>query len=150
MDYHHGNGTQDIFYDRDDVQFISLHADPASDYPYFLGYADETGERQGRRLQHQLSAAAWHGMAEVERGAGKRLLAGRTFAPDVLIVSLGVDTYKDDPISGFKLESEHYLRIGERIASLKLPTVYLMEGGYAIDAIGVNIVNTLSGHLGRS
>ena len=65
------------------------------------------------------------------------------------MVSLGVDTYKDDPISSFKLESEHYLRVGERIAQLKKPTVYLMEGGYAIDAIGVNVVNTLAGHLAR-
>ena len=72
------------------------------------------------------------------------------FGPDALVVSLGVDTYKDDPISSFKLESEHYLRVGERIARLKKPTVYLMEGGYAIDAIGVNVVNTLAGHLGRA
>ena len=150
MDYHHGNGTQDIFYDRNDVQFLSIHADPAIDYPYFLGYADETGSGQGvgfnvnYPLPHGTEWSKWNAALE---DACVRVAA---FGPDVVVVSLGVDTYKDDPISSFKLESEHYLRVGERIARLKKPTVYLMEGGYAIDAIGVNVVNTLAGHLGRA
>ena len=149
VDYHHGNGTQDIFYDRDDVQFISIHADPASDYPYFLGYADETGEGAGVgfNVNYPLPRGTeWGKWSEALESACKRLQA---FKPDILVVSLGVDTFKEDPISEFKLESEHYLRIGERIARLKLPTVYLMEGGYAIDEIGTNVVNTLAGHMGR-
>ena len=149
VDYHHGNGTQDIFYERNDVQFISLHADPASDYPYFLGYADETGAGAGAGFNINYPMARgtqWGEWSEALESACARLQA---FKPDVLVVSLGVDTFKDDPISAFKLESEHYLRIGERIAKLGLPTVYVMEGGYAIDAIGVNVTNVLSGHIGR-
>ncbi len=149
VDYHHGNGTQDIFYDRNDVQFISIHADPATDYPYFLGYADETGQGagEGYTINYPLpQGTGWDKWGEALESALKRV---QSFKPDMLVISLGVDTFKDDPISAFKLESEHYLRIGERIASLKLPTVYLMEGGYAIEAIGTNVVNTLSGHLGQ-
>lgn len=149
VDYHHGNGTQDIFYDRDDVQYVSIHADPANDYPYFLGYADETGAGKGEGLNINYPlprGTGWDTWSEALESGCEKI---QGFKPDVLIISLGVDTFKDDPISSFKLESEHYLRIGARIASLKLPTVYLLEGGYAIDAIGVNVVNTLSGHLGR-
>ena len=149
IDYHHGNGTQDIFYHRDDVQFVSIHADPASDYPYFLGYADETGAAKGEgfNINYPLPRhTEWGRWREALNEACTHIAA---FKPDALIVSLGVDTYKDDPISSFRLESEHYLRVGDRIARLKLPTVYLLEGGYAIDAIGVNVVNTLLGHLGN-
>ncbi len=132
MDYHHGNGTQDIFYDRNDVQFISIHADPASDYPYFLGYADETGEGKGEgfNINYPLPrGTAWDKWSEALESACSKVQA---FKPDALIVSLGVDTYKDDPISSFRLESEHYLRIGARIASLNLPD-RVPDGGWLRD-----------------
>ncbi|MDQ4172185.1 histone deacetylase family protein, partial [Pseudomonas aeruginosa] len=72
------------------------------------------------------------------------------YAPDALVISLGVDTYKEDPISQFKLDSPDYLRMGERIARLGLPTLFIMEGGYAVEAIGINAVNVLQGYEGAA
>lgn len=146
VDYHHGNGTQDIFHARSDVQFISIHADPATDFPYFLGYADETGVDSG--LGHTVNLPLPRGVRWAEWSEAFRTACAhvRDFAPDVLVVSLGVDTFKGDPLSAFQLESEDFPQIGAGIAALHLPTVYIMEGGYAIDEIGVNVVNVLGGH----
>ena len=145
IDYHHGNGTQEIFYARDDVLVVNLHGDPVFEYPFFLGHASETGAGagQGFNLNLPLPAGttfdAWLAALEV---ACTRVVR---FAPDALVVSLGVDTFKDDPISQFRLDSEDYLRVGQRIAALGLKTLFVMEGGYAVDAIGVNAVNVLAG-----
>ncbi len=146
IDYHHGNGTQSIFYSRGDVLFVSIHGDPTEEFPYFLGYADETGEGkgEGQNVNYPLpwgtEAATWLDALE----DGSRRIS--EFAPDALVVSLGLDTYKDDPISHFRLASDDYLEIGSRIARLELPTVFVLEGGYAIAALGVNAVNVLSGY----
>ncbi len=148
VDYHHGNGTQAIFYDRPDVLFLSLHADPRQEFPYFLGHADETGAGAGEGcnvnypLPWGTGFAAW---AEALEDALRRVAA---FAPDVLLVSLGVDTFKDDPISRFKLESPDFGACGARIAALGLPTLFVMEGGYAVEQVGVNAVNVLTGFEG--
>ena len=145
VDYHHGNGTQAIFYDRDDLLFVSLHGHPDQEYPYFAGYADETGA--GRGEGHNLNLPMRWGTAWADYGAALEsgLARIRDYSPDLLLVSLGVDTYKDDPISHFALEHEDYLRIGAAIAGLRLPTLFVMEGGYAVAEIGVNVVNTLTG-----
>jgi acetoin utilization deacetylase AcuC-like enzyme len=148
VDYHHGNGTQDIFYRRGDVLFVSLHADPTQEYPYYLGYADETGAGAGEGANLNLPmpfGTAWDRYAEALAQARSRLA---DFAPDVLVVSLGADTFKDDPISKFKLESEDFSRMGEAIGRLGLPTLIVMEGGYAVEALGVNVVNFLSAFEG--
>jgi acetoin utilization deacetylase AcuC-like enzyme len=145
IDYHHGNGTQAIFYDRADVLFASLHGHPEQEYPYFLGYADETGEAAGEGFNLNLPMpwgtdfTVWS--AALEQACG-RIAA---FAPDALVVSLGVDTFERDPISRFRLKSEDYPRIGARIAALAVPTLFVMEGGYAVAEIGVNAVNVLTG-----
>jgi acetoin utilization deacetylase AcuC-like enzyme len=145
LDYHHGNGTQSIFYQRDDVLFVSIHADPRSDYPFYLGHADETGAGKGAGHNLNLplpagsSSAAWFAALET---ACLRLAS---YAPDALVVSLGVDTYAGDPLSTFKLQSGDFLRVGERIAYLGLPTAFILEGGYALKQIGVNVVNVLEG-----
>jgi acetoin utilization deacetylase AcuC-like enzyme len=145
VDYHHGNGTQSIFYSRGDVLFVSIHGDPLDEFPYFLGYADETGEGAGAgaNVNYPLpwGTETWKWLEVLGEGT-KRIAA---FAPDALVVSLGLDTYKEDPISHFLLESEDYLEIGRRIARLRLPTVFVLEGGYALDALGVNAVNVLQG-----
>jgi acetoin utilization deacetylase AcuC-like enzyme len=148
VDFHHGNGTQDIFYKRKDVLFLSLHGRPEDAYPYFLGYADEKGEGEGEGFNVNYpmppgtAYAVWSRALE---DAGKRI---KNYGPDALIVSLGVDTFKDDPISFFKLTSEDFKAYGARIEKLKLPTLFVMEGGYAIEAIGINTVNVLEGFLG--
>jgi acetoin utilization deacetylase AcuC-like enzyme len=145
VDYHHGNGTQDIFYDRDDVLFLSIHADPAVDYPFFLGYADETGAGKGEgfnvnyALPHGTEYAVWS--AALDDALNKI----RAYAPDFVIVSLGVDTFKGDPISKFRLESDHFLDMGARIAGLNMPTMFVMEGGYAVSEVGLNATNVLAG-----
>jgi len=149
VDYHHGNGTQAIFYDRPDVFFLSLHGHPAQEYPYFLGYADEKGEGPGEGFNANYPlrwGTAWAAYGEALDHATGRI---RDYGPDAIIVSLGVDTFKADPISKFKLESEDYFRIGAAIAGLGRPTLFVMEGGYAVEEIGVNAVNVLLGFEGR-
>lgn len=145
VDYHHGNGTQTIFYARDDVLTVSLHGDPMTEYPFFLGHADERGEGAGLGCNLNLplprgtSADTWFATLD------HALQAALRFQPDALVVPLGVDTFEGDPISGFQLRSSDYLRLGERLARLGLPTVFTMEGGYAVAEVGTNVVNVLQG-----
>ncbi|WYK06650.1 histone deacetylase family protein [Cereibacter sphaeroides f. sp. denitrificans] len=146
IDYHHGNGTQDIFYDRGDVLTVSVHADPVQDYPYYVGFADETGEGQGAGANLNLPLPWGADFASYRRALAEGLARIRAFAPDRLVVSLGVDTFTDDPISHFRLESGDYPRIGAMIAALGLPTLFVLEGGYAIEAIGENVVQLLKGY----
>lgn len=147
IDYHHGNGTQAIFYDRPDVFFASIHGDPRTEYPFYLGHADETGvgAGQGANLNIPLprgtdfvrwSAALEHSLQAIQR-----------FGADALVVSLGMDTFEGDPISGFTLQSADYLRVGQRLAAAGLPTVLVFEGGYAVAEVGVNAVNVLEAFL---
>jgi acetoin utilization deacetylase AcuC-like enzyme len=148
VDFHHGNGTQDIFYERADVLFVSLHADPKDDFPYFSGYADETGGNAGTGFTLNLplptgtSFAAWQDALRIA------LARIETFKPDALIVSLGVDTFVSDPISSFRLSSADFATYGRMIGALGLPTLFVLEGGYAVEEIGVNVVNVLTGFEG--
>ena len=139
VDYHHGNGTQDIFVGRDDVFFASIHADPSTDYPFFWGHADESG---GNFLNLPLPRGTeWSGYAPALTQALDRL---EKAAPDLLIVSYGADTHEADPISHFKLKTSDYAPMARRIASLGLPTLIVMEGGYAVEALGKNVAEFLS------
>ncbi|MEM1049209.1 MAG: histone deacetylase family protein [Pseudomonadota bacterium] len=148
VDFHHGNGTQEIFYSRNDVLFASLHGDPLDAFPYYLGGADETGSGpgEGYTLNYPLPPKtrfdAWR--AALVDALGRI----QSYGPDVLIVSLGVDTFKQDPISFFLLESADFRTYGADIARLGLPTLFVMEGGYAVEEIGINTVNVLEGFLG--
>ena len=145
IDFHHGNGTQSLFYDRADVMFASLHGAPQEAYPYFLGYQDETGRGagEGTNLNYPMTAGTGYG---VWAGALDDAIARITdWGAEALVVSLGVDAFKDDPISFFKLDSDDFTDAGRRIGRMKLPTVFCMEGGYAIEAVGVNTVNVLEG-----
>ncbi|WP_366657348.1 histone deacetylase family protein [Fodinicurvata sp. EGI_FJ10296] len=148
VDYHHGNGTQAIFYDRGDVQVVSIHADPMEEYPYFLGHADERGVGAGEGANLNLPLPFGTDYARFGEALDTACAAVADFGPDVVVLSLGADTYKDDPISKFKLESDDFNRIGERIAGLALPTHFVMEGGYAVDALGVNVCNVLTAFEG--
>ena len=147
VDFHHGNGTQDIFYQRDDVTFLSLHGAPEDAFPHFLGYADETGAGKGDGFNFNYPlppGTVYKDWLKALQDALKKISA---LSPDVLIISLGVDTYKDDPISFFKLESEDFNHYGKAIAAMNLPTLFVMEGGYAVEEIGINTVNVLTGFL---
>lgn len=145
VDYHHGNGTQAIFYDRADVQFVSLHGDPTTEYPFFLGYADETGEGAGEGFNVNYPLAWGTGFDLWGAALQDACAKVAAYRPDAVVVSLGVDTFEKDPISHFRLKTPDFLEIGRRIAGLGLPTVFLMEGGYAVAEIGVNAVNVLTG-----
>ena len=145
VDVHHGNGTQDIFYARDDILFISLHGAPEYTYPYFLGYKDEkgVGKGEGYNVNYPIAPGGKYDVwGAALKDACRKIKA---YKPDVLVVSLGVDTYKNDPISPLKLESEDFLTYGSVMAKLNLPTLIVMEGGYAVQQIGINTVNVLEG-----
>src|SRR3569833_1145371 len=140
VDYHHGNGTQDIFAGRDDVFFASIHADPSTDYPFFWGHADESG---GNILNLPLPRGTdWSGYAPALTHALDWI---EKAAPDLLIVSYGADTHEADPISHFNLKTSDYAPMARRIAALGIPTLIVMEGGYAVDALGANVAEFLSG-----
>jgi acetoin utilization deacetylase AcuC-like enzyme len=143
VDYHHGNGTQAIFYERADVFFASIHGDPRTEYPFFLGHADECGQGAGLGFNLNLPLPRGSDYARWSEALELALEAIAEYGAQALVVSLGVDTFAGDPISGFALQSQDYLRMGERIAHAGLPTVLVFEGGYAVDAVGVNVANVL-------
>ena len=145
VDYHHGNGTQQIFYDRDDVQYVSLHGDPARAYPYSIGFADETGT--GRGLGHNTNypmppRADDDLYVSTLATACERI---ERFAPSLLIVSLGLDTYITDPICDLAVTTDGMRRSGAVVRQLGLPTVVLQEGGYDVGALGANVHAWLTG-----
>ncbi|HTT10314.1 MAG TPA: histone deacetylase family protein [Burkholderiaceae bacterium] len=143
VDYHHGNGTQSIFYERADVLVLSIHGDPRTEYPYYLGHADETGRGAGAGFNYNYplpagsSSAVWF---EALEAACNRI---RAFAPDALVLSLGVDTYLRDPLSKFRLDAPDFLTLGNRVAALGRPTLFLLEGGYVVAEMGTNVVAVL-------
>ncbi|MDP2096155.1 MAG: histone deacetylase family protein, partial [Hydrogenophaga sp.] len=145
VDYHHGNGTQTIFYERADVLTVSIHGDPATEYPFFLGHADERGAGAGEGFNLNLPLPRGSNFATWRAALGQALNAVATFKADVLVVPMGLDTFEGDPISGFTLQSADYFAVGEALASAGLPTVFTFEGGYAVDAVGTNAVNLLEG-----
>jgi acetoin utilization deacetylase AcuC-like enzyme len=145
VDYHHGNGTQDIFYARGDVGFVSIHADPATDYPFYWGYADECGIGEGKGATRNLPLQRGAGI-DIYRAALEDALATiASWDARFLIVSFGADTFEGDPICHFKLGSDCYRGLGERIAAAGFPTVIVMEGGYAVEALGTNVTEFLGG-----
>ncbi|HEX3808121.1 MAG TPA: histone deacetylase family protein [Rhizomicrobium sp.] len=149
VDYHHGNGTQSIFYKRNDVLFVSIHADPSFAYPHYLGFADERGEGIGEDVNLNLPLPKKTDWTAYSSALDAALARIAKFAPDVLLVSLGLDTFEGDPICRFKISTEDYLRMGERLAAMKLPTLFVFEGGYNIEKLGENTVNVLEGFEGR-
>jgi acetoin utilization deacetylase AcuC-like enzyme len=149
VDYHHGNGTQAIFYDRPDVFFISLHAHPSHSYPYFLGFDDETGIGKGEGYTRNYPLPLGTDWAAYQEVLANALQQIHHYSPDAIVVSLGVDTFEKDPISEFRLTSQDYLAMGKMIGKLDRPTLIVMEGGYAIDEIGVNVMNFLQGFESR-
>jgi acetoin utilization deacetylase AcuC-like enzyme len=145
VDYHHGNGTQQIFYGRDDVAFVSLHGDPARAYPYHTGFADETGAGRGAGSTCNIPLAAGTDDDAYLAALERALAAVDAFDPAVVVVSLGVDTYAGDPMCDLAVTTEGFGRCGEAVAELGRPLVVLQEGGYAADAIGANVASWLVG-----
>ncbi len=143
VDYHCGNGTQDVFYERADVLTISIHADPNVEYPYYWGYVDEIGAGAGLGYHKNFPLEKGADNARYLSALGEALSCIRKFDPTYLVVSAGMDIYTNDPLGTIKVTTEGIRAIGKRIASLGLPTVIVMEGGYNNDALGKNILNFL-------
>ena len=141
IDFHHGNGTQQIFWERGDVLYVSLHGDPGEAYPYYSGFATEHGADAGEGSILNLPLPSGTDGAAYLAALADGLDAIRTFEPDApLVVSLGFDTYHADPICNFALQTDDYARIGSAIAGLEIPAIALQEGGYAVEGLGANAV----------
>jgi acetoin utilization deacetylase AcuC-like enzyme len=147
VDYHHGNGTQQIFWRRGDVLYASLHADPARAYPFFLGHADEVGEGPGRGMNLNLPLPAATGDSEYLAALDRALEAIAATRGSIVVVSLGFDTYRDDPLGDFSLTRAAYEAAGRRVASLGRRLVILQEGGYHLPSLGRNAVAWLRGAM---
>ncbi|KAJ1569253.1 hypothetical protein HK096_003738 [Nowakowskiella sp. JEL0078] len=143
IDYHHGNGTQTLFYDKSNPLYVSLHAAP--DYPYYWGSLNETGKGDGEganvNIPLPLGTQDEEYISALKHVIETKILA---FQPDFLVVSLGLDTFEKDPVGGFFLTSDAYSKIGYLISAIGVRTLFILEGGYAVAELGNNVVNMLS------
>ena len=142
---HHGQGVQEIFYDRSDVLYVSIHGDPTNFYPIVAGFEDERGEAAGEGYNVNLPMP--HGSSEdvfFERlDAAARVLD--RFQPNALVLALGFDIYKDDPQSMVAVTTEGFGKLGRKIGAMKLPTLVVQEGGYHIDTLEANAQSFFDG-----
>ena len=149
VDYHHGNGTQQIFWRRGDVRYVSIHADPDRQYPYFLGRADETGEGGGAGENLNLPLRAGATNDDYLEATDRAIEAIAAVPGSIVVVSLGFDTYGLDPIGDFALTTDVYHEVGRRVAGLGRRLVILQEGGYHRPSLGENARAWLRGAEGR-
>jgi acetoin utilization deacetylase AcuC-like enzyme len=147
VDYHHGNGQQDIFWERSDVLTVSLHGHPAFAYPYFSGFAEERGAGPGEGFNLNLP------LPELVDGAAYRpalehaLERIAAFQPLILIVALGLDPAKGDPTGTWLLTARDFAANGRMIGALGLPTLVVQEGGYRTRTLGLNARSFFEGFL---
>lgn len=135
FDTHHGDGTQAIFYTRDDVFYGSVHTDPSAYYPHFAGYADETGAGPGDGANLNLPLPFGADDAAFQAANERLCEAASAHGAEVLVLSAGWDAHRDDPLSKLAVSTEAYARIGTLFGSRKLPTLIVQEGGYSLDAV---------------
>lgn len=149
IDVHHGNGTQDLFYERDDVLFVSVHATPETYYPFFVGYAHETGRGAGEGYNLNIPLAQSTGDDVWCEAVASALDRVAEFKPDALVVSLGLDAHENDPLKGLQVTFDGFRRAGKMIAAADLPTVLVQEGGYLSPDLTTSLVAYLAGYTGR-
>jgi acetoin utilization deacetylase AcuC-like enzyme len=146
VDLHHGNGTQGIFYARDDVLTVSIHAHPERFYPFFWGYENETGEGRGRGFNRNLPLPRGAGDGEFLDALERAFEAIAAFAPDVLVVALGLDAFEGDPFGGLRVSTQGFGRIGSEIRRhFDGPILAVQEGGYLCDELEFNLAAFLQG-----
>ncbi len=145
VDVHHGNGTQGIFYARPDVYTVSIHADPVAYYPYVWGYAHERGEGPGLGTNLNIPLAIGTGDDGYVQAMDVARKAIESFAPGALVIALGLDPSEHDPLKGLAVTTPGFRRIGQAIARMGLPTVFVQEGGYLSDILGANLTSVLAG-----
>ena len=143
IDFHAGNGTQEIFYDRADVLTVSIHADPETEYPYFHGYAEEIGAGAGIGRHRNFPLPAGTDDARYLTALTEAIQVVRSFQPEFLVVSAGMDIYAEDPLGTFKVTTGGIRDIGARIRDIDRPTLIVMEGGYDLPSLGANVVALL-------
>lgn len=148
MDVHHGNGTQGIFYERDDVFFASVHGDPAQFYPFFAGYESERGRDAGEGFTMNRPLPLGSGDAPFLGALDDLLTVIAGYGPDLLLVSLGLDASKDDPFAALAVTTDGFRRAGAAVAGLGRPLVIVQEGGYLSPVLGRNLVAFLDGAAG--
>ncbi len=147
IDVHHGNGTQDIFYDRADVLTVSIHADPVRFYPFFWGHADERGTGDGGGFNLNIPLARGTSDDVYLQTLAAAIDSIDRFSPDALVVALGLDAYEGDPLQGLAISTVGFGRIGHQIGEMSLPTVIVQEGGYLADELGTNLSSFLEGFM---
>ncbi|MCA9963389.1 MAG: histone deacetylase family protein [Anaerolineales bacterium] len=147
VDYHHGNGTQAIFYGRSDVLFCSLHADPLDEYPNYWGFADEFGEGEGENYNFNYPMPLGTEEPAYLESLKAALAQVRRFAPDALVVSLGLDAFEGDPVGGFRLQTDSFRKIGQMIGEVGVKTAVIQEGGYQLDHLAQNTLAFFHGLL---
>jgi acetoin utilization deacetylase AcuC-like enzyme/GNAT superfamily N-acetyltransferase len=145
VDYHHGNGQQDIFYARNDVLTVSIHGHPSFAYPYFSGYETETGEGEGEGFNINYPLPEARNGAQYRETLARALKRIAAFKPDFLVVALGLDTGRGDPTGSWSLNAEDFEANGTMISALKLPTLVIQEGGYRTRTLGVNVRRFFTG-----
>lgn len=147
IDFHHGNGTQEIFYKDKQVLYISVHGDPREFYPYYTGHSNECGSGLGEGFNFNFPLPRGCDGQEYLRVIDCSVIPLiKKFSPDLLIISAGFDTYKEDPIGAFQLETHHYADLAKRFADLNLPSVIIQEGGYFVDKLGENVSTFLQSY----
>jgi acetoin utilization deacetylase AcuC-like enzyme len=145
VDYHHGNGSQEIFYERPDVLTISIHGHPRFTYPYFSGFRGEKGRGAGRGYNVNMPLPENIGGEEHRRALRDALKRVTRFRPRYLVVPLGLDTAKEDPTGSWTLEATDFEEMGIMIGSLHYPTLIVQEGGYDTRVLGANARGFLTG-----
>ncbi len=145
VDLHHGNGTQDIFWRRCDVWTGSVHVDPADFYPFYWGAADEVGAGAGSGCNHNEPLPLGADGAAFLEALTRLLAAMKRFRPTALVIALGLDAHKDDPLAGMTLETGDFYHLGRQLAQIPLPKVVVQEGGYPTDSLGDNLYAFLQG-----
>ena len=148
IDFHHGNGIQEIFYEDDRVLFISIHGDPRSYFPYFCGFPTELGRGWGEGYNQNIILPDGCDVSQYTECLENTVLpVVENFEPKYLVISAGFDTYHLDPIGKFGLQTGDYAKIAQSFARLKLPTVVIQEGGYFTRDLGSNVASFLSGMM---
>ncbi|MFH1618975.1 MAG: acetylpolyamine amidohydrolase, partial [bacterium] len=148
VDYHHGNGQQDIFYDSPDVLTVSLHGHPRVAYPYFSGFEDERGSGPGMGYNINFPLPEHQNGETYRRTLKKALRLIKDFQPEFLIVALGLDTAKDDPTGSWTFLAKDFAENGRLIGSFKAPILVVQEGGYRTKTLGINVRNFFAGLIG--
>ncbi|MEQ8821896.1 MAG: histone deacetylase family protein [Sumerlaeia bacterium] len=147
IDFHHGNGTQELFYERGDIFTASMHCDPDVEYPYYTGYKKETGRGAGEGANLNLPLARSSDTHAYLRACDEFLSAMERYQPEALVIAGGWDTHEFDPIGAFKggFPTESFRLVGERLGQIGCPTLVVQEGGYNLEVLGESALNFLLG-----